>query len=315
MKTYHTHSRKHIFFIWEGKSMSFLRAMTLISFRNHHKDWDITLITFNSNLNTLQQLSKHRKFCDIQTNILSELSREDEFDNLSLCKDANINIVDFYKEYSNVPGIKNALVNHKKDLLNWYLLSKNNCVVADMDILFTGSLDREYNTFLKSNAEFGTVCYKRLPKKNYISVSLMFGKESEFCEELFYKGIKNYDASVYESCGSHLFPPSFSEKIHDPACERFFSISEELIFPLTTKMTIKEAMNTQYNTNYIFSSQDLPLVSILADYNILNLNKTAGIHWYGGNLKSQKFNNRITHENYKDNNTFISYFIKKNYTK
>ena len=80
-------------------------------------------------------------------------------------------------------------------------------------------------------------------------------------------------------------------------------------------ISIKEAMNTQYNTNYIFSSQDLPLVRLLADYNILNLNKAAGIHWYGGHAKSQKFNNCITHENYKDNNTFMSYFIKKNYIK
>ena len=296
--------------------MSFLRAMTLISFRNHHKDWDITLITINSDLNKLQQVSENRRFCEPQTSILSELFREHEFDNLSLCKDANINIVDFDKEYSNVlPGVKNVFIHHKKDLLNWYLLSKNTCVVADMDILFIGSFDKEYNTFLKSNAEFGTVCHKRLPKKRYLPVALMFSKESEFCEELFYKGIENYDVNVYESCGNNVFPPSFSEKIHDPVCERFFSISEELIFPLTTKMTIKEAMNTQYNTNYIFSSQDLPLVRILADYNILNLNKTAGIHWYGGNPRSQKFSTRITHENYKDDNTFMSYFIKKNYIK
>ena len=78
--------------------MSFLRAMTLISFRNHHKDWDITLITINSDLNKLQQLSKDKDFCEPQTNILSELFRESEFDNLCLCKDANINIVDFDQE-------------------------------------------------------------------------------------------------------------------------------------------------------------------------------------------------------------------------
>ena len=65
--------------------MSFLRAMTLISFRNHHKDWDITLITINSDLNKLQQLSKDKDFCEPQTNILSELFRESEFDNLCLC--------------------------------------------------------------------------------------------------------------------------------------------------------------------------------------------------------------------------------------
>tara|TARA_Y100000310_G_C20647770_1_gene797610 strand:- start:689 stop:1615 length:927 start_codon:yes stop_codon:yes gene_type:complete len=304
---------KHIFFIWEGKSMSFLRAMTLISFRNHHKDWDITLITINCDLN---KLPDHQELELSQATIVTELLREYKFDNLSLCRDANINIVDFDKEYNNLPGIKNVFANQKQDLLGWYLLSKNNCVVADMDILFIGSLDEEYNTFLKSNAEFGTVgggVHK--PKKRYLPVALMFSKESEFCEELFYKGIKNYDVNVFESCGNNVFPPSLYKQLHDPACERFFCISEELIFPLTTKMTIAEAMDTQYNTNYIFSSQDLPLIRILADYNILNLNKTAGIHWFGGNPRSLRFSKHITHENYKDDNTFISYFIKKNYIK
>ena len=188
--------------------------------------------------------------------VAQDFSNPNIDDCFSLCHDANINVINLDQEYGSIlPGdLANISPVHKKDMLNWHLLAANTGIVADMDILFIRSLDAEYTEFLESGAEFGITCFSGLPLKNYLPVSIMFGKNSEFCNEVFLKSKEEYDPDVYESCGANLFSPTLHEEVVSSECAKFYRINDELIFPLTTKMNFGQAIQTQYYSGPVVSN-------------------------------------------------------------
>jgi len=281
---------KNIFFIWESGAMSFLRVMTLISFRKHHQDWKINLIINN-------KVKKYDSWLTTETQDFENSSIEDNF---NLCKDLNINFIELEEEYSKVlEGLEDISPVHKKDLLNWYLLSINTGVVADMDIIFIDSLEEEYEKFINSPAEFGITCFNNHPKPNYLPISIMFGRNSTLCETILEKGKRDYNKDVYECCGADLFEEDLYERIIDPFDWRYFRINEELIYPFTTTIPIFE------------QAMMAPFIKHEPPYQFSN--KTSGIHWYGGCPISQHANKILNKDNFKNINSCITNYIKKIY--
>ena len=202
-------NQKNIFFFWDGGKMSFMRYLTLYSFRLFHPEWNIILIKDNTEYKN--DLWKH-----VEKQDLLSYNGEDYFQK-SL--ELDIKIVNFNEKYTQIfkeIEIDIDLISpvHKKDILNWYLLSENCGIVADMDILFVRNLNKEYKLFIESKAQTGLICFDNLPLAKYIPVSLMMGNRSTFSFSIFKKSLKKYDPNIYESCGSILLDDNLSDLIN-----------------------------------------------------------------------------------------------------
>jgi hypothetical protein len=286
-------SYKNIFFFWEGAGMSFMRYMTLYSFRKFHPDWNITLINGRTRWDSSSWHSEERQ------DFLSYNS-EDYF---GRCKDIGVKMEEFDTEYGTILDTlkgDSKLISpvHKKDILNWYLLSQKNGIVADMDILFIRNMDKEYEEFYNSGAEMGITCFNNHPRPNYIPISLVMGKKSDFALSIFEKSLKEYNPHIYESCGALLLSHDLGSKINDSTHTQFFKLKDELIFPFTSKMPYSLALENQYDSNIQC---------------MVNEENTSAIHWYGGHNKSQTFNNTINHTNYKEFSGTLAHFLKEIY--
>lgn len=261
--------------------MSFLRFMTLLSCRHYNPDLEIVLIRndkcSNPSWNTTEIQDK---------TIYNGINYIEAIKYLNITtKQLNF---DFFKKLD-----KNISDIHTKDILNWYLLSKFGGIVADMDILFTSSVIPTIENLNLEKVDIFLTCYEHY--KNYIPVSIMFGTANTFFKDVCDQAIKNYDSSVYECCGTNCIKQNGLVEIQNAYTNlKVKKMPVELFFPFFT-------LGFNNAISYFFETIKL---DILPKENI-------GLHWYGGNITSQKYNNKLNHLNYKDFDCTICYFIEK----
>jgi hypothetical protein len=184
---------------------------------------------------------------------------------------------------------------HKSDLLTWVVLSKSGGLWCDMDIIFNRPI-----TNLKMNRNSGNfqsdtvVCYdnkSRHPdgtpgkpigfllssgKNSFYNYCLTLSKKSYMKEQ--YQSIGTYTvhkaASTFEKC-KNVF---YSNKFCNVSSDSVYKIGHQKIADIYEKDIYEQIKD-----------------------------EIIGIHWFGGHPMSQKYNNLLTHENYKSfDNTICS---------
>ena len=275
-------SDRLIYFFWEGGPMSYLRYMTLFSFKKYNPGWTVRLVSKESSTPSVATWGTEER--QDFTSYFGE-------DYSSRCAGIGVEQIDFDISYNGLlPDSMSPI--HRKDLLNWYIMGTEQCVVADMDILFISSLTSEFSRFIDSGVELGLVCFPGVPRAGYVPISIMFSNRSEYAFRLFRSGLERYDPLVYESCGSVLLDEDMPRRINSG---EVFRINEKIIFPHTTYFSFGDSMNYMYK------------------WRVANIDEasTCGIHWYAGNPASQKFNSMITESTYRDFNNTMTYYIEK----
>jgi len=178
---------------------------------------------------------------------------------------------------------------HVSDIFRWYILYSEGGVYADMDILFAKPIDELYEKI----KDIDTV----MCMHSHASIGLMASSpDNPFFQSVYETSKKAYTPKDYQ-CAGVVSVYKVTDGVQ----------SQDAIDVIQKKWKDKSIYNLPFNVVYPFYykvlDQVYDRVSEVPDESI-------GIHWYGGNPKSQKFNNILSHENINDHDNTFTKFAK-----
>lgn len=262
---------KICYFYWENSKMSFLRYMSIRSFKYHNPDFKVILITKKQKTKKQEQQFEEQQ--DI--NYYNGPCYWEE------CLKLDIKI-EYLEEHYKDLNIFNFKTQYNSDILTWFILGYKGGFIADTDIIFTKSLD--YDRY--KNVDLSMFSYD-----NNFAIGFLFGKPNRICRELYELGI-NSDKNNYQTVGGLLFRDYILKYGNIFPEMNICLISNDLVYPYVNKMNWKQSLEFPW----IYKSSALP-------------SSTCGIHWYGGAEISKKFNIKLTKDNYFKYNNTICYYI------
>jgi len=261
---------KRIFFYWGNNKMSWMRYMTLASFRKHNPDWDMTLYTSSPRIN--YKIWKTKNYQDFFCYEGKDYRR--------LLIDLNINMVPFECDENLTPS-------HTSNFLKWHVLATEGGIYSDMDILYFKPMDDFYNKIKDYDT---AIC-----QTDYLSIGLLASSgKNDFYQDIINNIPKPYDYLHYQMAGViavySLYKCQQKDVLKEAAKKypelRFYNIPMNTVYPYDSKHIVK-AFTDPGNVG------DLP-------------KETIGYHWYAAHKKAQEFNNILTPDNYKKYNTLFS---------
>jgi len=262
-------------FYWGSQKMSFMRYMTIKSFKKHNPDWSVHLYMpkIVSTETAWRKIDNHH-----QNDSTDYKSKEDYFEQLLSEEPIKIIKVDFSKTVVGSSGSEP----HKSDFLRWSVLYQKGGLWSDMDIIYHKPMTELYfNNYENSQTDL-IVSYDERHIENGVNLTpigfLLTKPKNSFFNSLAKKSIKLFDPNYYQSIGANMWMTSY------PNIESIRQ-SHHL-----------RVLNLDYNVIYQFDWNNLDQI-YQSRTKKLN-DKSIGIHWYGGHPISQQFNNKINHENY-----------------
>lgn len=272
---------KRIFFYWSGNNLSWMRYMTLFSFRKFNPDWEVVLYLSDNNITTKTWNGTEQQ----------DFFRYNGINYLDKLEELNIKIekVELPDELKSIPNISPI---HESDLYRYYQLYKTGGFYCDMDVLFFRSMNSFYNTIIENNID--TVVHQC---STHMAIGFLGSSiDNEFYKELFDFGISNFNTSDYQSMGVDLFYKKYNgDRNRSNILPNIISTHPNL-----------NVYNIPISLIYFF---DWTKISYNYE-NLVYVNKfdkeSIGYHWFGGSELSQKYNNILTEDNYRDHNTTFS---------
>jgi hypothetical protein len=253
---------KVINFYWSGSKMSWLRYMTLYSFRKLNSDWEMNLY--------------HDAFTDVKERTWKEdFNRQDFFDykgdehlKENILKDIGVNRLFWFPETTF--GLDMNVINpsQRSNFFKWDMLSKG-CYYSDMDIVFTRSMDDIYEQ--TKNFDAG------LSFQDYFSIGFMFGSvDNALFKKIYENACRTFDPTTYQGAGV------------DTLYRRWKNLAQ-----MQDEFPQVKIFNVPKFWFYYFDHLHIPMV--FEEDNFLAMPvESYGIHWYAGSPLSQKFNNIIS---------------------
>lgn len=267
---------KHIFFFWGNDTISWLRYMTLYSCRKLHPDWKISL---------------YYSKCGIDRKPWVEINIQDffNFDGVNYwnkIKELDINIIPW-----DIKGYEKLSASHKSNIFKWHMLATEGGVYADMDILFIKPVD----ILLEQD------CTDIICAHKWISIGVLASMgNSKLFKAFLDKAPLTYNKKEYQcvgvkSCYTTLYGRCTEDVIQN----------RNHIETLRKKFPDSVIFNLPMSWFYHYTYRDL---NKIFSETVKMPNEALGIHWYAGNPLSQKWNNLLTDENFKNYpNTITSY--------
>jgi len=276
---------KRMFFYWNNTTLSWMRYMTIYSFKKMNPNWDVTLYLSSNKSKTktwggaeLQDYHNYEGKC-----YFTELYKLGvKIENVAFPKELEITL----KDLSPI---------HESDLFRYYQLFIGGGFYCDMDVLFFRPLNDFYN---KINAEgFDTIIheYEYLPNEWALTIGFLGSSiNNEYFKTLFEFGVNNIHLAKkgYQSMGVELVHEmTGSQKVWNILISRFptlkfYNLPTELIYDFDCGK-VNSCYREQKTVN---------------EFNY----DSVGYHWYGGHPTSQKYNNILTHLNYSNHKITFS---------
>lgn len=286
---------KRMFFYWSGDKLSWMRYMTLFSFKKMNPDWEIILYySDNKKVNGESYDSKEWNGPEEQ-----DFSNYNGGNYLDQVKDLGITIINF--EDVDIPNnlkekFKNISPVHKSDMYRYYDLYKNGGFYSDMDVLYFRSFDNEYNKIVKN--DYDTILYQQ---QDYIAIGFLGSKENNKFYKKLYKSIFDIDGSNnYQAYGVDAIYNMFGKNRSNAY---IFSDLEQK-FPFLKHYSIPTSLVYHYDWSRI--NDNYRQGFDIGDFS----EESIGYHWYGGHKESQKANNDINEENYHRYKITFSNLVK-----
>ena len=178
---------KRIFFFWCSNSMSWMRWLSLASFRRLNPDWQVDLY-----------LCKPNK---VNTKTWKDYNKQDFFNfdgrnYLMKVQDLGINLHLWDLDQVGQKGLSKTVgAIQKSDLFRWQKLAQQGGIYADTDILFTRPIDEYYETIKNQDT---VLCYRN----RYFLIGLMASAPgNQFFSKLFAHGITHTSNAGYQAAG------------------------------------------------------------------------------------------------------------------
>ena len=149
---------KRMFFYWSGNNLSWMRYMTLYSFRKFNPDWEIVLYLSDNN-NTVKTWNSPEEQDFINYKGINYLDKITEL-NIKIEK-----VIFLDPNNSKYVGLSPV---HESDLFRYYQLYTNGGFYCDMDVLFFRPIDEFYNYVTQNN--FDTIVYQC---SNYMAIGFL----------------------------------------------------------------------------------------------------------------------------------------------
>ncbi len=278
---------KRIFFYWDGNKLSWMRYMTLYSFKKLNPEWDVILYLSN-NENNIQSWNGSE---------IQDFSNYDGIDYINKVEEIGIKI-----EKVEIPDdLKNTFSSlspiHKSDMYRYYELSKNGGFYCDMDVLFFRPIDNFYQKITENNTD--TIIYQCFAN---IAIGFLGSSiENNFYKDVFNFGITHLNTSNYQSLGVDLIYSMFGGN----RANAFIMNKISMKYPQLNIYSIPTSLIYQYDWTKIHYNFTNPIGIEGFDQ------ESIGYHWFGGGRISQQFNNMMNENNFRDFQTTFSEIAKK----
>ena len=277
---------RRIFFYWDKPYFSWMRYMTLYSFRKMNPDWEMVLC-----------LSEDGKGWDLrgqhQRDFLS-YKGYNYFDKIP-----ELNIIIEKAKFPDVIENKTEAVTpiHYSDLYRYYKLYNSGGFYSDMDVLYFRPMDDIYNEIVQHKVN--TVVYAC---DDYIAIGFLGAeKGNQFYKDLVFSASNLKEDNRWEAYGELLF-------------YRFFGIGNNplaLINSISKRYNNLKVYNIPKSLVYNYDCFEIQKVYTTP----LGINsfspKSIGYHWYGGHPTSQEYNNVLNENNYTDYKITFSEITKE----
>jgi hypothetical protein len=270
-------------FYWGNDSISFLRYLTVLSFKKLNPDWQIKLyypkIKYEGE-NTWETMEHCRKF--IGQNYMDKLF------------ELNIDRIEVdFSELGLDSHIPEAL---KSDLWRWKILSEEGGLWSDFDIIYFKTMESLYFNNVSNNEMNTGVCIEENKEGPNHSIGFLLSSSGND----FYKFIRDeseshLDLKDYQSIGAIMFNKYFPT---------IMSIEQK--FPHLNPINIKMDVVYPVHRHCIY------IPSLCPDIDLSGFaESTIGLHWYAGYPYGVEWENLITESNYRDYEHILCKIIGK----
>jgi len=272
-------------FYWGGAKLSFLRYLTLCSFRKYNPDWRMVFhcpkfpyIDENASLH-----------CDSSTCL--ELDYRERL--LDLGVEIKQHDMTAYRLSNNIPE------NIKSDIIRWIVLATTGGVWSDMDILYVNSIENlSINKDINKGIDIGLCRYrdqKTNARKNMVGF-LMSSGLSPFFAHIYTLVVRGLDPQKHQNTGAVILDKHFPDNNY-------------------IQQQFKELNSIQIPINSVcYLDQHDRLEDMMYDDNIDVLSSISediiGFRWHEDFKKSHEFEAFVTDKNYNQMNNTISNIIR-----
>ncbi len=298
---------RRIFFFWSGDNLSYLRYLTLVSFKKLNPSWKVQL--YVSSFSGIRQKTWNS---DVKQDFFNYKNNENYFDRL---EQLGIEIIPWKLINPSNPHDNNwdsqVGPNHKSDFFKWEQLSKGGGIFGDMDILFIRPIDQFYNSIKSFSTGLSYI-------KGYFSVGFLASEPgNKLFHDIFVNAFKTYTEKRYQSSGVEALYDLITNGDYFDVIrgdiDWNYLYSEDLLNLVAKKYTNQRIYNIGMDVVYPWKHDQTHMIfRKLFKEGIRGIKpNTIGIHWYAGNLISQEFNNIINETTWKYCNSLITHFIRK----
>jgi hypothetical protein len=261
-------------FYWGGGPLSYLRFLSVSSFKKQNPLWQVFVHTplVSSSAPTAWANSIEQDFRQ-QLDLLDVSVVMHDFDSY---------------EFTN-----QAHEVHKSDFLRWRLLAEQGGVWSDIDIFYTNPIDNIRENTVENIDIDVALCPLKPPHKHTVGF-MMSSKDNAFYQYISQLAAENYNKDVYQCMGSDLINgrfetfESFGQQFLG---NRFIFLDKRCVYTITSK-TIElfyQETNKRHNNSEII-----------------------GYHWFGGHPRSQEFENDLNPETVNKHSHFLARVIQEN---
>lgn len=256
---------KVVHFYWGGR-MSYLRYLSIASFRLHNPDWVIKIHTPEnpSDANIIDNERVHIRY-----------NQYDWFDELK-----KLNTVFLRYNFNNFLVHANEV--HRSDFMRWVILSTEGGVWSDCDILYTKPMSSLIeNSPANAHIKTGLVNYKQHEPPHHNAIGFLLSSPNNmYFANVLNHSVPRYSSESYQCMGSRILNyvsvNPFDTVILDPECVYFYEAMQE---------------------SHLFSDS-IP--------NLKQFDKCIGYHWFGGHPISQKYQEVCTPDFLKKDTSLLS---------
>ncbi|HOP74622.1 MAG TPA: hypothetical protein PLC07_06150 [Bacillota bacterium] len=268
-------------FYWGNDTISFLRYLTIYSFKKYNPDWEIRLY---------YPKVKYRGSKTWHTG--EHASRYNGPNYMNHLLNLGVNRIEY--DFS-VHGLANEIPeSFKADFLRWYLLGTVGGLWSDMDIVYFRPVDHLYLNQEANSALTTIVCLHEASPENYHSIGfLMSSPNNPYYKFITSQTYGMLNLTDYQSIGSripNLYFPKFSM-----IADRFpgltvANLAPDVVYPIDFTMV-----------PYIFHT---PYMHYLTERSI-------GLHWFAGHPEALHFENLINDDSHVGYNSIIAQLVRK----
>lgn len=263
-------------FYWGNERMSYLRYLTLASFRKQNPDWRMRLVRRASDIgSTWETGESFDKF---------DYKGPDYTDRIAAL---DVQMVPWDEPYIDRTFGPISDI-HASDILTWKILSTVGGIVSDMDILYTKPVPESLLEVNAAIVQFKTRAMNGETRYGYRPVSLLAACEgNRFFEECLAASERTFSPGVYESCGTPVLKlVSDNWPYEDPA-----HWPDGIVYPFQRRAEV--SFGGILNATHVADAREW-------------MDRDAiGIHWYAGSDIASRHNFAVTHETIKDHRDTI----------